>query len=497
MGVSGTKPDRAGFAKEGPEMNRANYLATGGEPNDEDDELKSPRSASKWSHFSFVLKSPLGGLFLVVYFEVSGTSLIMPVFQYFCQMDLRLSAVWVGLLFSAYNGVRILAAPINGRLSDVAGRRCVLLVCFFASSLALVIMSLVNSFTQVLWVMIFFGLASSGNLPISVAVVADCADPDERPSLIGLLFAVGNFGMVLSPVLLVMALYLDLLSRRTAFLVGGIVCFIGFALGFCILRESLPTTKRRPLQLSANMCDCQGGDCSRVGGALISIWSGGFFVSMTFMILVTTYALLINLAFGYSDIAYGIIMAFGGILGATCQVVLLPFLAPWLGRHWIAILGNLVMAVSVGLLPLSTMSVYVHFCVLGALIVGMACVDAAMPDLVTAYAPSERDLGFAQGVANALKALGCVVAPLTAGVLWEYAYQLPFYMGTACSIIAAILVTIAWFYGSSAPEEQQERLMGSSQAAKSRGNSQPRSPSRTPPQRNRHTMQDAETQFSP
>lgn len=463
----------------------SDYLAAGG--HQKDYKQHDADKPSMWRHLPFVVKSPLGILFLVIFFEVSGTSMIMPVFQFFCAHDLHLSAIWTGLLFSAYNGVRILAAPVNGRLSDAFGRRVVLLACFFSGSVALVLMSLASSFTQLLWVMVFFGLASSGNLPVSVAAVGDCADPTDRASLIGLLFAVGNSGMVIAPVLLVMAMYLKLITRRSAFLIGGIVCFVGFAIGFCVLRETLPLSKRRPLRFSMNVCGGGTGACSQVGSGLICIWFGGFFVSLTFMTLLTTYALLVNLAFGYTDVAFGIIMAFSGLLGAACQVLLLPFGNKLLGRHWLAILGNFVMAASVGALPLSTQSIYVHLLCLGTLIVSMAFVDAAMPDLVTAYAPSENHLGFANGVANAFKALGCVLAPLAAGILWEFNFSLPFYVAAACSTVAGILVAFAWFCGSSAPEAQQERLMGNTPvsttppAVASRRTTPAVTPPRTPP----------------
>lgn len=434
---------------------------------------RSEGTRTIWQHWPIVLASPLGPLLLVVFIEVSGSSLIVPVFQYFCAQELGLNGALVGSLFSAYNGVRIVAAPANGRLTDANGRRVILLVCFFMTSVGLALMSLASKYWHVLVIQIFLGVSSSGNLPIVQAMVADCSDPDDRASMMGLMMAFVNFGMCLSPVCLVVALYHELLGRRMVFVLAGSVSFIGFLVGLCFLRETLAREKRRPLRWQqtpggARVSMVQSyGDFSMVGGGLICIWLAGFFVSLNFMSIVTVYAFLINISFGFADVGYGIIMATGGVLAGTVQLLVVPPADSMLGRHCVAVIGNIVLAVSTACMPFSVWSIYLHFFVLGCLITGMALTDAIMPDLVAAYSPSQKHLGFVQGVANSCKAVACVIAPLASGMLWDYRWDVPFYLSAVAAVLAAACTLAARYIGSTATEAEQERLMGSQRASKS------------------------------
>jgi len=424
-----------------------------------DDKLKF------WRHWPVVARTPLGGFFVVLFTEVFGGSLIAPVLQYFCTQELGLSATAVGTLFAAFNVARIFGAPSLGRLSDAVGRRWILLVCFIWSAVCFVLIALCESFWHILIVKFVFGLASSGNFPISQAMVADCAQPEDRSSVMGLMMAVINIAMTLSPVTLVLLLFYEVVNRRMIFVLAGIICLLGFLLGVVILKESLPVAKRRPIR---GFCfgggdgsdSDRGGGFSGVGGGLLFIWFGCFFISVIFMSVVTTYALFIYHAFGFEDVEFGMMLAAGGILGAMVQLLVLPPLDRSVGRHWVAIIGCSLMCGGLFLLPISETRLWLHFVAMTVFVMGLALVDPSMPDLVIAYAPSQKHLGFVNGVANAFKAFACFISPIFAGLLYDIAVHLPFYVAAVAAICAASCVVGASMVGTNASDEEQEALMG-------------------------------------
>lgn len=411
-------------------------------------------------------RTPLCGLFVVLFVEIFGGSLILPVFQYFCTRELHLSATQVGQLFSIFNVARIFAAPCLGRGSDAVGRRYLLLTCFFSSSVCFSLIALVETFTQILIVQAIFGFAASGNLPLSQAVVGDCSDPDNRASVMSMMMAVINVSMTLSPVTVIIFAFYDHLNRRYVFVAAAFFCLLGFLMALCMLRESLPVERRRPLcgaeggpSESRSSCVC-GVQMKGIGAGLFLIWTGNFFVSVVYMSLATTYALFIYHAFGFTDMVFGIILCGCGIAGALCQLFIFPPLDRWLGRHLVAIVASATAGIGLVMLPNTGHGLWLHLLGMGVTMVGLALLDPIMPDLVIAYAPSQKHIGSAQGVANAFKAVACCIAPLLAGFLYDIAPHLPFYVAAGAACCVAACVILAGFVGSAASETEQEALLG-------------------------------------
>lgn len=108
------------------------------------------------------------------------------------------SAIFVGLLQTAYSGLQFFAAPVWGRLSDRVGRKPVLLVSVVGFSLAWVAFAWAPT---VLWLLAARALAGlfGANISTAQAYMADAFPPERRAKGMGLIGMAFGFGFVLGP----------------------------------------------------------------------------------------------------------------------------------------------------------------------------------------------------------------------------------------------------------------------------------------------------------
>lgn len=110
------------------------------------------------------------------------------------------SAIFVGMLQTAYSGVQFFAAPLWGRISDRVGRKPVLLVSVGGFSLAWLTFAWAPS---LLWLVAARALAGlfGANVSTAQAYMADAFPPDKRAKGMGLVGMAFGFGFVFGPLL--------------------------------------------------------------------------------------------------------------------------------------------------------------------------------------------------------------------------------------------------------------------------------------------------------
>jgi len=124
------------------------------------------------------------------------------------------SAIFVGMLQTAYSGLQFFAAPMWGRVSDRVGRKPVLLVSVAGFSMAWLAFAWAPT---VLWLVAARGLAGlfGANVSTAQAYMADAFPPERRAKGMGLIGMAFGFGFVLGP-LLGALLASDLVVSRVA-----------------------------------------------------------------------------------------------------------------------------------------------------------------------------------------------------------------------------------------------------------------------------------------
>ncbi len=151
------------------------------------------------------------------------------------------SLSWV---VSAYLIASTVTTPIYGRLSDLYGRRPVLLVAVVGFVIGALLCAAATSMPELILARVVQGLGGGGLRSVSVAVVGDIFPPRERGRVQGYLSSVFATASVAGPVL--GGLFSDYLSWHWIFLIDAPLGAGAFALTYFQLRR-LPKPQRKPV----------------------------------------------------------------------------------------------------------------------------------------------------------------------------------------------------------------------------------------------------------
>ncbi|MEE2631536.1 MAG: MFS transporter [Actinomycetota bacterium] len=148
-------------------------------------------------------RSPLpvgfGVVWATVAMDMVGFGIMLPVLPLYAE-DFGASPAMAAAVIAVFSAAQMVAAPLWGRLSDRIGRKPVLIAALVGSSIG----SLVTGLAGVLWIL-FLGRvldgASGSSYAVGQAAVADLAEPEDRPRLLGLLAAAFGVGFVAGPLI--------------------------------------------------------------------------------------------------------------------------------------------------------------------------------------------------------------------------------------------------------------------------------------------------------
>ncbi|WP_394728270.1 TCR/Tet family MFS transporter [Altererythrobacter sp. GH1-8] len=263
-------------------------------------------------------KSTLGFVAFIVFIDMVGIGLIIPVMPTLLESitgePVDRTAEIGGLLAFAYALMQFIFAPVVGGLSDRYGRRPVLLITLFLLGIDYIIMALAPN----LW-WLFVGRLLSGIMGASWAAanscVADVARPEERGKYFGMLGGVGAAGFVIGPAI---GGVLGSYDERLPFVAAAVLAIAGTAIGFFILRETLPKEKRRRFTMArANPFGTiiQMAKTPIVLGFLIVIFLMQLAAQSTFAV----WAYYNLLVFGWEELQIGLSVAFYGMMLVIVQ----------------------------------------------------------------------------------------------------------------------------------------------------------------------------------
>jgi len=189
-------------------------------------------------------------IMLTIMIDAMGIGLMMPVMpDLIKEVDggtLAEAAIWGGILTTIFAVMQFICGPVVGGLSDRYGRRPVLLISLTVMALDYVVMALAGSIWLLLVGRIVGGITAATQ-STAAAYMADVSKPENRAANFGLIGAAFGAGFVLGPLIGgVLAEY----GTRAPFWAAAVLVAGNTLLGWFVLRESLPTDRRRRFQLS-------------------------------------------------------------------------------------------------------------------------------------------------------------------------------------------------------------------------------------------------------
>lgn len=369
-------------------------------------------------------------MWTTVAMDLVGFGIVIPVLPLYAE-DFGASPAVATAVLATFSAAQMAAAPLWGRLSDRIGRKPVLIVALVGSAAG----SLVTGLAGALWVL-FLGRALDGasgsSYAVGQAAVADLAEPADRPRLLGLLAAAFGLGFVIGPLIGSLA---ALGSRELPFYVAAGLA----ALNALVALVRLPSGSRVGAVSDAHHL----GPLAALGGAGPAMRRLALlaFVGMAgFAGFESTFAMLVDRRFPQLDdpSIYGLFAS----IGLVMVVVHTRLVGPANDR--LGTSGALrisLLFVSCGMLVLALGGAWVGLTVaLLLLVLGQGLFGPTL-SAATVETVGEDARGAALGLQQSAGALGRIVGPLGAGVLFgQVATGAPYLVGALLAATAILLV---------------------------------------------------------
>lgn len=388
-----------------------------------------------------VKKSPLFIIFLVVFIDLVGFGIVIPILPYYAKAY-GASATMLGWLMTSYSLMQFFFAPVWGRLSDRIGRRPVLLGSMAGIGLSMVMLGLAPS---LLWLFIGRTLAGicGANISTATAYIADITSEEDRAKGMGIIGAAFGLGFIFGPVIG------GLLSRfgfgvpmfAAAVLALGNITFAYFKLPEPPrTREFREATRVKRFDFAA-VRDTMGDSRTRMAVVLL------FLATVALTQMEVTLALFMQARHGFDAQATGWLLAFMGLIMVAVQGGLIGRLSKRFGEPRLILVGTIAMAIA---LVLMAQAAEVPLLVVGIalLALGNGIANPSLSSLASKGALPERQ-GATMGVYQSAGSLARVVGPPMAGMLYDgFGIARPFMV--AAGLMAFAFWSVAmWQIGAS------------------------------------------------
>lgn len=364
-------------------------------------------------------KKALLSIFLVVFVDLVGFGMIIPILPYYAE-SFGASATVLGFLMMSYSGMQFLFSPFWGRLSDRVGRRPVLLICIIGIASSMLVLGFAKS---LLW--LFIGRVLAGffgaNISAAQAYIADVTPPEERAKGMGLIGAAFGLGFLFGPAL---GGFLSQWGYGTvAFAVAGLAVF-NFFFAALFLKE--PSRKTGRVSLN-----------KKIWWRVVTRESTGLPILLFFLVtlgmaqLETSFAYFVLARFGLDAFHAGMILAGMALMMALIQGGAIGKLAKQFGEMRLVAVGVLFMVP--GLLSASFVP-HLKLFVLSMLIyvIGYSIVSPSLSSLVSKG--GEKDFqGLTMGVYQSAGSMARILGPVMAGLLYDH-------LGIAAPFLSACTV---------------------------------------------------------
>ena len=428
-------------------------------------------------------KASLGAIFLTVFLDLVGFSIIFPLFpsmlghylplegpgsllgnvvsglQNLCpsgasetEKQFLTQTLFGGLLGSLYAFMQFFFAPLWGRLSDRVGRRPVLLGTICGTALSYLLWIFSGSFLVLILARLMGG-AMAGNLGVATAAIADVTTRENRSkgmALIGVAFGLGfligpAIGGALSHWHLAETFATDSVFAINPFSGPALVAFglsllnIGWA--YFGLRETLTDANRAQAATAVRPGVFSG--LSAIPEAvtrrtiLLNLIYTIAFAGMEF-----TLVFLATERLGYTSRQLVWIFVFIAVVLILVQGGVVRRLGPKIGENKLALVGLFSVGVSFVMLALSPVgSPAAFYAGLFFMAAGGACAMPSLSSLVSLYTP-EHSQGLALGVFRSAGSLGRALGPLLAAVLFYAAGSRLAYL--AGGLLMLVPLALGW-----------------------------------------------------
>ncbi|MDK7375477.1 MULTISPECIES: TCR/Tet family MFS transporter [Weeksella] len=388
-------------------------------------------------------QATVGFIFVTMLMDIIGIGIIIPVLPRLLEeligSNLSDAARVGGWLLFSYALMQFLFSPLIGNISDKYGRRKVLLVSLFVFTIDYLILAFSSTLFWLFLGRILAGITGA-SASTSVAYIADISTEENKAKNYGVIGAAFGIGFILGPLI---GGVLGQYGSRVPFYTAAVLCFINFLYALFFLPESLPVTKRRPIDWkSANPIGSIRFFAKYKPILLLMV--AMFFMYMAGHAVNTTWTFFTMYRFGWDEKMVGISLAVVGVMVSLVQGFLVRWSNPKFGNA-----KNILTGLTINMIGLFLFSIAKESWMLIVFLVPYCIGGIAGPALqteVTNYV-NENEQGQLQGTINSINSSTAIFGPLIMTGLFHYFTQptailqlpqAPFVMGAIFQLLAVI-----------------------------------------------------------
>jgi len=194
----------------------------------------------------FSLEYPrLTPLWIAVFVDILGFSIILPFLPFFIE-EFKTSPFVIGLLLSSNAIFGFFFGPILGKLSDIYGRKPLLLISQAGTIVGFVLLALSTNIQMLFIARIVDGIFG-GQFPISKAVIGDIVPPQERPKQMTNIGVTFTLAFLIGPAIGGSLSSFGIIGPA---ILASILALFTFSFTAIFLKESLPTKVGEELLLT-------------------------------------------------------------------------------------------------------------------------------------------------------------------------------------------------------------------------------------------------------
>lgn len=352
-------------------------------------------------------------VWFTLFLDLVSFGIVIPVLPFYAKST-GASEGLIALLATAYSAAQFVMSPVLGRLSDRHGRRPVMLISIAGSTLAMFTLGLAQSLAMLFLARTISGVCNA-NVSTAHAYVADRVPPNQRARYMGMMGTAVGLGFIVGPSLG------GLLARpdwpQFPFFVGAGLSLLNFLMAVLWLPEShraralTGPPPPRPSLLAVARDPAFWRDQI---GVMVAVYFGFF---CAFAAMEATFALFTEASFGWGEGETGKFFAFVGTIIVLFQGVIVGRAVATIGERRSLALGLTMSATGFSLLCISPSWLWV---LLGGFFIagGNGLIMPSMSALVSRNSTSDNQ-GINAGFAQSAGALGRIVGPVIAGLLFE------------------------------------------------------------------------------
>jgi len=382
-------------------------------------------------------------ILLIVFVQMVGAAMIMPILPLYAQREFGLSPEAIGLLVTSFFAAQFIAGPFLGRASDRFGRVPVLIISQIGTVISFLMLAFAPAGIVLFLARILDGI-TGGNIIVAQAYITDITPKEKRTVALGYIFAVFGIGFIIGPAL--GGILAAAFGPRVPYLIAAGAAAIVVLLTWFTLEETV-TPEQQEAVRSGSRGRLQVSQLIR-NTPLLLILSVAFLGQAGLGLLQATFSLY-GEAVLFNDVSeeaalfgIGILLATIGLSQFITQAFFLRPALRRFGEYRLVIIGN------IARMGASFIYAVITTPVLGA-VAGMLFafgIGTMMPSLQSLSTGTVEDesRGAVLGLYQSTISLSIIFSSAAGGVLFSIAPTRPYWVAGTLGALALIPAIILW-----------------------------------------------------